>query len=224
VSRYQLAFALLMFIGSPGWIGLLVFGSIALAIAGSGQEFIRPGAGLLVFILGLVMWFAPKIATVIDVLLRPKLRMGFGGGIRFVIGVVTEVTFFLMLAPIMWFAHTLFLTRLVAGRSIGWGVQSRDDHRVPWSLAARQLWPHTLLGASTIGLMALTVPAAIPYALFIAGGPLFSIPLAVVTASPALGRAMVRIGLCRLPEEMAPPREMAALALPAVELATGRRA
>jgi hypothetical protein len=31
---------------------------------------------------------------------------------------------------------------------------------------------------------------------------------------------MVRIGLCRLPEETAPPREMAALALPAVELAT----
>ena len=57
----------------------------------------------------------------------------------------------------------------------------------------------------------LTVPAAIPYALFIAGGPLLSIPLAVVTASPALGRALVRLGLGRLPEETAPPPEMAAL-------------
>ena len=68
------------------------------------------------------------------------------------------------------------------------------------------------------------MPAAIPYALFIAGGPLLSIPLAVVTASPALGRALVRIGLGRLPEETAPPPEMAALALPAVELAAGRAA
>ena len=137
---------------------------------------------------------------------------------------VTETIFFLLLSPIMWFAHTMFLVRLLLGRSIGWGAQARDDHRVPWSLAARQLWPHTLLGAATVGLLALTVPAAIPYALFIAGGPLLSIPLAVVTASPALGRAMVRIGLGRLPEETAPPPEMAALALPAVELAAGQRA
>ena len=224
VSRYQLAFALLMFLGSPGWIGLLVFGSIGVAFAGSGHAFIRPNAGLAVFILVLVMWFAPKIATVIDVLTRPALRRSFGGGFRFVAGVVIETTFFVLLAPIMWFSHTIFLARLLAGRSVGWGAQARDDHQVPWSLAARQLWPHTLLGASTLGLLALTVPAAIPYALFVAGGPLLSIPLAVVTASPALGRAMVRIGLGRLPEEIAPPHEMAALALPAVELAAGQRA
>ena len=224
ISRYQLAFALLMFLGSPGWIGLLVFGSIAVALAGSGSSFIHPVPGLLVFCIVLIMWFAPKIATVIDVLTRPSLRQSFGGGFRFVAGVVTETIFFVMLAPIMWFAHTTFLARLLAGRSVGWGAQARDDHQVPWSLAARQFWPHTLLGASTLGLLALTVPGAIPYALFVAGGPLLSIPLAVVTASPALGRAMVRIGLGRLPEETAPPQEMAALALPAVELAAGQRA
>jgi membrane glycosyltransferase len=134
---------------------------------------------------------------------------------------VVETLFFIMLAPIMWFAHTLFLVRLLTGRSVGWRAQARDDHQVPWSHAARQLWPHTLLGAATIGLLAITAPGAIPYALFVAGGPLLSIPLAVMTASPTLGHAMVRIGLARLPEETAPPREMAALALPAVELAGG---
>ena len=35
VSRYQLVFALLMFLGSPAWIGLLVIGTLALASAGS---------------------------------------------------------------------------------------------------------------------------------------------------------------------------------------------
>ena len=224
VSRYQLAFALLMFLGSPGWIGMLVFGSIAVAFAGSGRSFIHPVPGFLVVCLVLIMWFAPKIVTVIDVLTRSSLLRSFGGGCRFVAGVITETIFFVMLAPIMWFSHTIFLARLLAGRSVGWGPQARDDHRVPWSLATRQLWPHTLLGASTLGLLALTVPAAIPYALFVAGGPLLSIPLAVVTASPALGRALVRGGLGRLPEETAPPREMAALALPAVELAAGQRA
>ena len=33
------------------------------------------------FMLVLVMWFAPKIATMIDVLTRPDLRRIFGGGL-----------------------------------------------------------------------------------------------------------------------------------------------
>ena len=224
ISRYQLAFALLMFLGSPAWIGLLVFGTIAVAIAGSGEAFIRADAGLALFGIVLTMWFAPKIATVIDVLTRPSLRQAFGGGIRFVASVVTETIFFLLLSPVMWFAHTLFIARLLTGRSIGWTVQARDDHQVPWSLAARQLWPHTLLGAASIAVLVPTVPAAIPYALFIAGGPLLSIPLAVVTASPVLGHVLTRLGIGRLPEETAPPPEMNALSLPALQLAGGRAA
>jgi len=221
ISRYQLAFALLMFLGSPAWIGLLVFGIIAVALAGTGSAFIRPDAGLALFGIVLTMWFAPKIATVIDVLTRPELRRAFGGGFRFIAGVVTETVFFLLLSPIMWFAHTLFIARLLSGRSVGWTAQARDEHRVPWWLAAKQLWPHTLLGIGSVALLAPTVPSAIPYALFIAGGPLASIPFAVTTASPWLGSALVRLGLCRLPEETMPPPEMKALALPA--LAAGHR-
>jgi membrane glycosyltransferase len=224
ISRYQLAFALLMFLGSPGWVGILALGSVVVAMAGSGQAVIHADIGHLVLVMVLVMWFAPKIATVIDILLRPELRSRFGGGIRFTAGVITEVTFFLLLNSLMWLAHTFYFARLLSGRPVGWGAQARDDHQVPWSLAVGQLWPHTLFGAVTLGLLALTVPASIPYFFLLAGGPLLSIPLAVITASPALGRALVRVGLGRLPEETAPPHEMAALALPAVELAAGRRA
>jgi membrane glycosyltransferase len=220
VSRYQLMFAILMFLGSPAWIGMLLIGSAAVAAAPTWRDFIRPDAGLAIFIAVLVMWFAPKIATVIDVLTRARLRRVFGGGLRFTAGLVTEVTFFLLLAPIMWASHTIFLARLLFGRSIGWGAQAREDHEVPWSLAFRHFWPQTLIGLAPVALLAVTVPGAIPYALFIAGGPLVSIPLAVVTASPAVGRALVRVGLGRLPEETAPPPELHALALPALELSS----
>jgi membrane glycosyltransferase len=57
--------------------------------------------------------------------------------------------------------------------------------------------------------------------LFIAGGPLISIALAVVTASPALGRALIAVGLDRLPEETEPPPELRALELPAIEMSQG---
>jgi membrane glycosyltransferase len=224
VSRYQLVFALLMFLGSPAWIGLLVIGTAGVAWTGSPADLIRPAAGHAVFALVLMLWFAPKIATVIDVLTRPELRAAFGGGTRFVAGVVTDTIFFLLLAPIMWFAHTVFLGRLLRGSSIGWAAQARDDHEVPLVHAIRHLWPHTLLGLGTLIVLGLTVPAAIPYALFIAGGPLLSIPLAVVTASPRVGRLLVTIGLGRLPEETAPPPELRALALPAVERAALDRA
>jgi membrane glycosyltransferase len=81
------------------------------------------------------------------------------------------------------------------------------------------LWPQTLLGFVTLGTLSVAAPSAIPYAFFIAGGPLLSIPLAVMTASPALGRALVRMGIGRLPEETLPPPEVSALKLPAIEMA-----
>jgi membrane glycosyltransferase len=222
ISRYQLAFAILMFIGSPAWIGLLVIGSLAVATADSPSGFVAPDAGFALFVMVLVMWFAPKLATIIDVLTRPNLRRAFGGGIRFAVGALTETLFFVLLAPIMWFSHTMFLVRLLAGRSLGWRAQARDDHSVPLMLALQQLWPHTLLGVAIVALLGMTVPAAIPYALFIAGGPLLSVPLAVITASPATGRALIRLGLGRLPEETAPPPELRALALPTIATARGR--
>jgi membrane glycosyltransferase len=224
VSRYQLIFAVLMFLGSPAWMGLLVIGALALAWAGSPAAFIRADAGLALFAIVLVMWFAPKIATVIDVLTRPDMRHAYGGGMRFIAGVITETVFFLLLSPIMWFAHTAFLAHLLLGGSIGWGAQARDDHAVPPSLAFRKLWPQILLGLSTVTVLGLTVPAAIPYALFIAAGPLLSIPLALITAWPGAGRALAYIGLGRLPEETAPPPELRALALPVITMAAIDRA
>jgi membrane glycosyltransferase len=221
VSRYQIAFAMLMFLGSPAWMGLLVLGTLAVAIEGP-ANFIRPDAGMALLVITLIMWFAPKIATVIDVVSRPSLRNSFGGATRFIASTVTETIFFLMLSPIMWFGHTVFLTGLVFGKRLGWGGQARDDHAVPWSDAARQLWPHTLTGWSCILMLAFTVPSAIPYALFIAAGPALSIPLAVVTSWPGVGRALMRAGLGALPEENAPPLALRQLALPAIEAAALR--
>jgi membrane glycosyltransferase len=218
VSRYQLIFAILMFIGAPAWIGMLFLGSIAVAVAPSPADFMRFDAGIVLLVLVLAMWFAPNIATAIDIMSRVELRRSFGGGVRFALSFVLTVVFVIALSAAQWASHTVFLVRLLMGRSIGWGAQTRDDHVLPWSDAARYFWPQTLIGAAPIALLAVTAPATIPYALFIAGGPLFSIPFAVWTSNPAVGRALITLGLDRLPEETAPPPELRALALPAIEL------
>ena len=218
VCRYHLAFAILMFLGSPAWIGLLLLGSAAVALAPTPADFMRWDAGIAVLVLVLAMWFAPNIATVVDVLTRAKLRRLFGGGARFSAGFMLTIIFVVLVTPIMWASHTLFLVRLVCGRTLDWGAQARHDHEVPWSLACRQFWPHTLIGLAPVLLLAVAAPAALPYALLIAAGPLLSIPLAVVTAAPALGRALIALGLDRLPEETLPPPELRALQLPAIEM------
>jgi membrane glycosyltransferase len=218
VSRFQIAFALIWFLASPAWIGLLLVTTAAVALKGP-AHFIRPDVGYVLLAVVVVMWFAPKAATALDVLAHPATRRAFGGTARFVCSVAVETVFFLLLSPIMWVGHTLFLGGLMFGRTIGWIGQTRDDHAVPLSLAIHNLWPQALLGISTVGVLAFTAPSAIPYALFIAGGPLLAIPLAVITALPAAGRLLLRLGIGRLPEETAPPPPLRALALPAVEAA-----
>ncbi len=217
VSRCQIIIAILMFIGSPAWIGMFVLGTLSAAF--SSTPVIDPNFGKPLFVSVLVMWFAPMIATAIDTLLRPDLRRDFGGAVRFTANFAIGVLFSILLCPIMWFGHTIFLVGLLFGHEIGWIGQTRDDHAIPIALALRSLWPHTLLGCSAIGLLAIMQPAAIPYALFLAAGPALAIPLAVITAFPSIGSRLARLGIGRLPEETTPPAALHALALPAIESA-----
>jgi membrane glycosyltransferase len=216
VSRYQLMLAIVMFIGSPAWIGLLALATIALVSFDSPASFLRPDAGSALFVWVLVMWFSPKIATFVDFLLRPDARRAFGGSGRIIVNFAIETAYSLLLCPILWISHTIFLVGLLFDREIGWIGQVRDDHAVSFRLALASLWPQTLIGWISIGLVSATQPAALPYVLFLAGGPAFAVPFAMLTAWPALGRLAVRIGIGRLPEETATPHELLLLSLPAI--------
>ena len=216
VSRYQLMLAIMMFIGSPAWIGLLVLSTIALVSFDSPARFIRADVGNVLFVWVLVMWFAPKIATFIDLLLRPDARRAFGGGGRIVINFIIETAYSILLCPILWIGHTIFLAGLIFKREIGWGGQLRDDHAVPLGLAFSALWPQTLVGWLAIALVSATQPSALPYVLFLAAGPALAVPFAMVTAWAPLGKLAVRVGVGRLPEETATPEELRQLSLPAI--------
>jgi membrane glycosyltransferase len=187
--------------------------------SGTPASFIRADAGTALFAWVLLMWFSPKIATAMDVLMEPGLRRGFGGAGLFIVNFVLETVYSILLCPILWFGHTIFLAGLLFGREIGWIGQTRDDHAVPFTLALHNLWPHTLLGCGALGLLAMSQPAAIPYLSFLAAGPALAVPFAMVTAWPLLGSFAARIGIGRLPEETATPAVLLDLALPAIQSA-----
>ena len=214
VSRAQLFLAILMFLGSPAWIGFMT----AAAILGMTTDYApyRADTGLALFVTVITMVFAPKLATVADVLARPDLRKAFGGPARVLVSVFAEILYSAMLAPIMAVAHTLFMGGLLFGKTIGWGAQARGVKRLPVLLAASKLWPQTLFGAAglawlagqPIGLVWPVIPVAI--------GPLVAMALAVSTSTRTLGRIAIRSTLWRIPEETAPPEDLADLHLPAL--------
>jgi membrane glycosyltransferase len=149
--------------------------------------------------------------------LTPEHRHAFGGPALFLANYGLETVFSILLCPILWLGHTIFLTGLIFGYEIGWIGQTRDDHAVPFTLALHNLWPHALLGCGALGLLAVYQPAAIPYALFLAAGPALAIPFAMITAWPVLGSFAARVGIGRLPEETTTPSVLSDLALPAIE-------
>jgi membrane glycosyltransferase len=203
VSRYQLVFAILMFLGSPAWIGLMVLGA-AVALA-SPAGVVDPHAARALFWILLPMWFAPQLATLADMVTRRSGADAFGGRTAVVVSAFAAMAFMQLLVPVMWLAHTVFLAGLPFGRAVGWDAQARDDHAVPAATAFRLLWPQTLLGVGVLAALAVAAPDALPYGLVLAAGPALAVPLAVLTASPRVGRLVRRIGLARLPEERQPP-------------------
>ncbi|MBV9394451.1 MAG: glucans biosynthesis glucosyltransferase MdoH [Methylobacteriaceae bacterium] len=225
VSRFQLLFAMLMYLSSPAWIAMMAIGTMSLALSGARVGPAMPvnfGAGASLFGLVMFMTFAPKIASVVDLLLHEPARRSYGGAASFVANVATETLHMLILSPIMALAHTLFLVRLLVFRRGGsWNSQLRESHAVPWRLAMTRLWPQTLAGCIIIGVFMMKAPDRIALAFMGAGGLLVAIPFAVTTASPLLGVVLARIGIGRIPEEVDVPAALESLRLPAIE-ARGR--
>jgi membrane glycosyltransferase len=216
VSRCQLMFAILMYLGAPGWLSLTALTLVRSNFAEPGFVLFRSDTAVSLFAIIMGMTFAPKIATIIDVYVRTSLRRAFGGGIRFFFGIVTETVFSMMLSPVMAVAHTLFLGGLLLGRTVGWTAQQRDDHAVPFGFAARKLWLQTAIGFGLLLWFATCMAGALWISLPFWGGLLAAIPFAMLTGFPLFGLALVRLGLCAIPEDTVPPPTLRELHLPAL--------
>jgi membrane glycosyltransferase len=222
VSRFQLMFAIQMYLGSPAWMAMTAIGAVLLALSNTpAAQYVpvEPGAGTLLFAIMMLMTFAPKIATIIDVMLTPSLRRSYGGTLAFAANIAVETLFMLLLAPLIALSHTIFMTKLLIFRRGGsWTSQTRQSHAVPWSMAFATMWPQTVAGIVVLTVVALKAPQDFGFALMGAAGLVLAPAFAVVTASPRLGVLFARIGICHLPEEKIVPAALAPLRLPAIEV------
>ncbi len=201
MGRWQLAQAILLFVGAPLWTGVLVFGALNAATGGGAAT---PGGALLALMLA--TWaalHAPKLLGYAEVLLRPAIAARYGGRAAFLRGAALELGFTTLLDPISVFNKTLFLLALPFGARTGWAAQNRADRGVGWADAARLLWPHTLFGAVVFAVLLASAPAAVAWALPWAGGLLLAIPFCILTAAPIISNMLRHKGIAATPEELA---------------------
>jgi membrane glycosyltransferase len=223
VNRYQLVHAIAMFFGSPAWIGLILFCTVGIGFSETPTTLVNIDYLPKLLIVTLVMWYLPKICGALDVLLRTSKSKHFGGRLRFTMNLFFEIVFSILMTPITWFNHTIFIIGLMFGKKAGWSSQTRDDHAISIPQAIHHFWPHTILGLALSFLLYFKHPETLVYGFIFFGGLLFSIPLVVITSQPWLGRLMIRYQLLSLPEEIMPSKELISLELSTFQVNTSKK-
>ncbi|MDP2800984.1 MAG: glucans biosynthesis glucosyltransferase MdoH [Phreatobacter sp.] len=208
ISRFQLVWAILMFVGVPAWT-LMITLSPFLAWHGPSREAFPVAFAATVYVLFFLMYLMPKIAGFADILISAGGTARYGGRLRFLVAAATELVFSFLLGALTSFRITVFMIGLAFGKSVVWGGQQRDAMALTWREAWDAFWPQMAFGWVIFGLLWAASPAAALWSLPLTAGFLIAVPFAVVTASPRLGRLFVATRFCGIPEEFAMPDEIA---------------
>src|SRR5262245_1862136 len=208
MSRFQLVWAILMFIGIPAWTLMIALLPLAAVQAQSIPEF-PSGAAKALYVTYFVMYLMPKIAGLIDAVFGGGVAR-YGGWLRFLVSAALELVFSFLQGAVSTIRTTIFMLGLLFGKSVVWGGQVRDARGLSWREGARHLWPQTLFGVIVCGALLAIAPQVLLWSLPLTVGYLVAIPFAVLTADPAFGRALKRLGICGIPEDFRPPPEIIA--------------
>lgn len=211
MSRFQLAWAILMFIGLPAWTLMIALLPLKVLEDRAVPDY-PAGFAATLYVLFFAMYLSPKLAGFADILLTRGGTRRYGGTARFVASSLVEIVFAFLQGAVSSFRTTLFMVALAFGKArIGWNGQARDAHALSLATAFAGLWPHLVFGLYIVGALALLSPTVLVWSLPLTAGYLLAIPFAMLTAAPALGALLVRSGLCGIPEDFDPPAEIAAI-------------
>ena len=210
MSRFQLVWAILMFLGIPAWT-FMIAALPLVAWQAQGVAAYPVGLAIGLYIVFFTMYLMPKIAGLIDAVMTKGAVARYGGPVRFALSAGLELVFSFLQGAVSTIRTTIFMIGLAFGKSVVWGGQSRDAYGISWRTAAENLWPQTLFGVVVCGLLLLVAPAVFWWSLPLTAGYLVAVPFAVITASPALGRWFQRWGLAGIPEDFDAPTEIKAV-------------
>ncbi len=218
-SRVQLALAILMYLGAPGWMlfigGGAVHAWLYASAAGDGGPPFPLALGMLLFAVVMVMALMPKIIGVVDILISRRSRRRYGGSARVAVGALSEFLFSTLLTPVVAVAQTRFLIGLAFGKRIAWDAQRRQGYGLTWREAWRGLWLQSVLGLTLLTCLIYSAPAVVPWASPLLAAFLGSTLFAVWTAAPLPSRLSRWLGLWDIPEDRERSLALASLEGPA---------
>jgi membrane glycosyltransferase len=211
MSRFQLIWAILMFVGLPAWTVMIALLPVAAAHYQTVASF-PSGLAIGLYVTFFAMYLSPKFAGLIDAVLTKGEVARFGGPVRFGLSAVLELVFSFLQGAVSTIRTTIFMAGLVLlGKSVVWSGQSRDAYGVSWGTAIRRLWPQMVFGLVVCGALAWVSPTVLLWSLPLTAGYLLAVPFCVLTSRPDLGAAMKSAGIAGIPEDFDTPPEVKAV-------------
>jgi membrane glycosyltransferase len=168
----------------------------------------HPQKALALFSATATLLFLPKILSVLLICVQGAKR--YGGGLHLTLGMLMELVFSALLAPVRMLFHSRFVAAAFLGWEMHWKSPPRDNAETSWGEALRKHGGHTLLGLAWGGGVFWLNPSFLLWLLPIVGALMLSIPLSVFSSRVSLGRRLRRLRLFLIPEEMKPPPELRA--------------
>jgi membrane glycosyltransferase len=213
-SRLHIAMGIMSYLSSPLWLLLLiVFGMELIGtkpVASAGYIGLEPSlpfnvshtAELVVLVLAtLILLYGPKLLAVASILRDAALTRAHGGTGTLVRGMFWESLFSTLVAPIVMLQHSWYVFSILIGIATGWNSQTRTDRGLPLKLVVRNFAIHTLIGATAAFLLWNYAPNSFDWFVPLLAGMVLSIPLVVLSSSPASGLIARQEGLFLIPSE-----------------------
>ena len=226
-SRAHLLTGAMAYLASPLWLTLLLLTSLEAARAalipwdyfadatsfGPAWPIARRAEllGLFAATLGILM--LPRFLALLHALVVPARRRAFGGATAVIRSVFAELAFSVLLAPILMVQHTRVVLATIMGWRASWSGQQRGGNAENWCRALLRYGGCTLFGALWGWVVYVTAPDLLPWFSPVLAGLLLAVPLVVISSRADLGLAALRRGWFLIPEETAPPQELAWLDL-----------
>ncbi|MFH1480555.1 MAG: glucans biosynthesis glucosyltransferase MdoH [Pseudomonadota bacterium] len=155
--------------------------------------------------------FLPKLFGVLLIMIQRGRARLFGGHWKLLAGMLAEVFFSALFAPIRMLFHSKFVLFTLLGRQVGWAPQRRSDLGTRWGEAIKFHGGGTMI-ALIWGLILFTLNRPFFWWICPIIFPLIlSIPLSVLSSRPDIGKSLKKSGLFLIPEEIEPPAELLSL-------------
>lgn len=207
MSRFQLLWAILMFLGVPAWTLIIALVPFKV-VDGKDPALFPAGLAIGLYLVFQSMYLMPKIAGLIDIALAKGGTARYGGAFRFSFSAVIEIVFAYLLGALTTLRTSVFMVGLAFGRSVMWSGQARDVATLSWGMALQRLWWHEAFGLAVAVALAVTAPTVLLWVSPLIAGYVLAVPFAVLTAAPSVGALFVRSGLNGIPDDFEPSEEI----------------